>query len=158
MGAMKSLCASHAKLQDAFRDAGCVPLLVGLLSSSSAGVQQQCCEAMLKLSEGHSGNAGALCDAGAVEALCGVVSKGSGEARKQACGALWGLCGMVRSDSPFVLSAREEALRQLHSNDSELVNLHVTSIIEDFQFSSAPQILSWSWLHRCFSAVNETAL
>jgi hypothetical protein len=91
-GCVYSVCAQqHVRSQDAFRDAGCVPLLVGLLSSSSADVQNWSSQAILRLSEGHSVNTCALCDAGAVGALAGVVSKGSGEARKQACGALWGL-------------------------------------------------------------------
>ena len=91
-GCIQALCfSSHLKSQDAFRDAGCVPLLLGLLSSSSVDVQNWSSQAILKLSEDHSVNAAALCDAGAVGALVGVVQKGSGEARKQACAALWGL-------------------------------------------------------------------
>ena len=69
------LCfAKHVRSQDAFRYAGCVPLLVGLLSSSSADVHNWSSQAILKLSEGHSVNTCALCDAGAVGALAGVVS------------------------------------------------------------------------------------
>jgi hypothetical protein len=46
-GCINAFCASqHAKSQDAFRDAGCVPLLVGLLSSSSVDVQRRSSRAL----------------------------------------------------------------------------------------------------------------
>ena len=75
----------HPKFDEALLSAGCVPLLVGLLSSSSADVQNWSSQAILKLSDGHSVNAAALCDAGAVGALVRVVRQRGGEAQKQAC-------------------------------------------------------------------------
>jgi hypothetical protein len=53
----------HVRSQDAFRDAGCIPLLESLLSSSSVDVQNWSCQALLQLSDGHNANTAALCDA-----------------------------------------------------------------------------------------------
>jgi hypothetical protein len=62
-GCIAAMCRSrHVRSQDAFRDAGCMPLLVGLLSSPSADVQNWSCQALLQLIEGHSLNATSLCD------------------------------------------------------------------------------------------------
>jgi hypothetical protein len=55
-------CSKHVRSQDAFREAGCVPLLLGLLSSPSADAQHCSCQALLQLIEGHSLNATSLSD------------------------------------------------------------------------------------------------
>ena len=91
MNAIGLFCHTHLQSQDAFREAGCVPLLVGLLLSSSADVQQCSSEVILKLSEGHGENTAALCEWGAVPMLLDVVVQGSGEVQKQACMAAWNL-------------------------------------------------------------------
>jgi hypothetical protein len=91
MNTIGIFCDSHLQSQDAFREAGCVPLLVGLLSSSSMDVKQCSSEVILKLSEGHGENTAALCEWGAVPMLLDVVVQRSGEVRKQACMAAWNL-------------------------------------------------------------------
>jgi WD40 repeat protein len=52
----------HVRSQDAFRDAGCMPLLANLLLSSSLDVQNWSCQALLQLSDGHNVNTAKLCD------------------------------------------------------------------------------------------------
>jgi hypothetical protein len=124
--------SQHVKSQHAFRKAGCVPLLVGLLSSSTADVQNWSSQAMLRLSEGHGANAAALCDAGAVGALAGVVSKGSGEARKQSCGAVIALCSDCESNcDDFVEGGIAEPLvALLRSHDAEVQENALRAILK----------------------------
>jgi hypothetical protein len=69
-------CGQHVESQNAFRDAGCMPLLVGMMSSSSVDVQNRSCEALLQLSQGHGLNTGSLFD---------VVSRSDSNSKQHSC-------------------------------------------------------------------------